>query len=296
LTFGQASPYYIDFPGRIKARCRSPRWRRKKIDRVPGLAPAHHESWTTDAFLPLAQLHRHPRRGAADSVFTFVIDAARAADDSWLDEDHVLGFAPMGGQDQIIADLRPDQTNYLPHGGRVGVEAGMSNYLPEGYLTSLRISTRLKDALPGCDACQRARNRRPPADDQGASALINRFREASRIVDIGHEAVLARAQKRRLEGHDGDGDSGPRGPRHAQGGQHVWEWSFTGGNEIACGLSHRVGGRRLHAGEQQERVEAGEPLMVDIHALFGLACGDHSHNYLIAPATRTTAVARKEFR
>ena len=41
------------------------------------------------------------------TAFTFVIDAARVADDSWLDEDHVLGFAPMGGQDQIeqISDL-----------------------------------------------------------------------------------------------------------------------------------------------------------------------------------------------
>ena len=35
--------------------------------------------------------------------YTFVIDASRVADDSWLDEDHVLGYAPMGGQDQVSA-------------------------------------------------------------------------------------------------------------------------------------------------------------------------------------------------
>jgi len=31
--------------------------------------------------------------------------------------------------------------------------------------------------------------------------------------------------------------------------------------------------------------EPGEPLMVDIHSMFKLGLGDHSHNYLIGPAT-----------
>ncbi len=31
--------------------------------------------------------------------------------------------------------------------------------------------------------------------------------------------------------------------------------------------------------------QAGDPLMLDFHAMFQLALGDHSHNYLIGPAT-----------
>ena len=35
--------------------------------------------------------------------------------------------------------------------------------------------------------------------------------------------------------------------------------------------------------------------MVDIHALFGLCCGDHSHNYLIAPASERQLWHAKNF-
>ena len=35
--------------------------------------------------------------------------------------------------------------------------------------------------------------------------------------------------------------------------------------------------------------------MVDIHALFKLACGDHSHNFLIAPATERQLWHAKNF-
>ena len=128
--FDKTSPYYIDFPGRIKAI--QAEMAKEKIDLYLG-SRLRTMSWTTDAFFPWRSFIVIPAEGLP-TAFTFVIDAARAADDSWLDEDHVLGFAPMGGQDQItqISDLIKE---YLPHGGRVGVEAGMSNYLPEGYLT-----------------------------------------------------------------------------------------------------------------------------------------------------------------
>ena len=91
-------------------------------------------SWMLDAFCPWRSHVVIPPQGLP-TVITFVIDAARVEDDSWLDEDHVLGFAPMGGQDQIeqISDCI---LGYLKGGkGRVGIESGMSNYLPEGNLT-----------------------------------------------------------------------------------------------------------------------------------------------------------------
>ena len=104
-------------------------------------------SWTTDAFFPWRSFIVIPSEGLP-TAFTFVIDAARAADDSWLDEDHVLGFAPMGGQDQIsqIAYMIED---LIPNGGVVGVEAGMSNYLPEGNLTWFEYKS-FEEALSKC--------------------------------------------------------------------------------------------------------------------------------------------------
>jgi len=101
--YDKSSPYYIDFPGRIKAIQKG--MAEEKLDLYLG-SRLRTMSWTTDAFFPWRSFIVIPADGLP-TAFTFVIDAARAADDSWLDEDHVLGFAPMGGQDQItqISDL-----------------------------------------------------------------------------------------------------------------------------------------------------------------------------------------------
>jgi Xaa-Pro aminopeptidase len=73
-----------------------------------------------------------------------------------------------------------------------------------------------------------------------------------------------------------------------------WEWSFTGGNEIASG--YRTG---LAAGActpaSRRALKPGEPLMVDLHAMFKLALGDHTHNYLLGPATRRQKWHAKNF-
>ena len=212
--FDKTSPYYIDFPGRIKAI--QAEMAKEKIDLYLG-SRLRTMSWTTDAFFPWRSFIVIPADGLP-TAFTFVIDAARAADDSWLDEDHVMGFAPMGGQDQItqISDFIKD---LLPHGGRIGVEAGMSNYLPEGYLTYYEYKA-FEAALPDCTLVNAHPHRRPPADDQG------RRHDQPLPRGVPHRGYRARGrarrpQKRRLEGHDRDGDRGPRGLRHAQGGQHV---------------------------------------------------------------------------
>ena len=286
MTFGKDSPYYIDFPGRIKAVQKA--MAEKNIDVYLG-SRLRTMSWTTDAFLPWRSFIVIPADGLP-TVFTFVIDAARAADDSWLDEDHVMGFAPMGGQDQIsqISDIINE---LLPHGGRVGVEAGMSNYLPEGYLTYYEYNA-FKDAMPGCELV----NAHEIIDELQMikePGLINRFRKASCIVDIGHEAVLREIKNGGWKGMTETEIAGIAAHAMRKAGS-VWEWSFTGGNEIACGYRTGLAGGACTPATNK-KVEAGEPLMVDIHALFGLACGDHSHNYLIAPATERQLWHAKNF-
>lgn len=270
-------PYYIDFPARIRAI--QAEMAKENIDVYLG-SRLRTLSWTLDAFCPWRSFVVIPAEGLP-TAFTFVIDAARVADDSWLDEEHVFGFAPMGGQDQIelIADFIKD---LLPgEKGRVGIESGMSNYLPEGNLTHYEYE-RYSQALPGCELV----NAHTIVDalatikDEGT---VNRFREASRIVDIGHQAVRDALQNGGWKGMTETEIAGLAAYAMRKAGSE-WEWSFTGGNEIASGYrTGLVGGACTPASRRE--LQAGEPLMIDIHAMFKLGLGDHSHNYLIAPVT-----------
>ena len=64
-----------------------------------------------------------------------------------------------------------------------------------------------------------------------------------------------------------------------------WEWSFTGGNEIASGYRTGLAWAAPARPPREKRLMPGEALMVDLHSIFRLGLGDHSHNYLLAPAT-----------
>ncbi|MFW5770909.1 MAG: M24 family metallopeptidase [Spirochaetota bacterium] len=273
----QKDPYYIDFPGRIKQI--QEMMQQEKIEVYLG-SRLRTLSWTLDAFCPWRSFVVIPSEGLP-TAFTFVIDAARVADDSWLDEDHVMGFAPMGGQDQIaqIADFILDQ---LPgNKGRVGIESGMSNYLPEGNLTHYEYQ-QFEEAMPTVELVNAHHivDRLSLIKDPGT---INRFREASRIVDEGHKAVYEAIKDGGWKGMTETEIAGLAGYAMRKAGSE-WEWSFTGGNEIASGYrTGLAGGACTPAGRKE--LAAGEPLMVDIHAMFKLGLGDHSHNYLIGPVT-----------
>ncbi len=270
-------PYFIDFPTRIRAIQAG--MKKEGVDVYLG-SRLRTMSWTTDAFFPWRSFIVIPPEGLP-TAFTFVIDAARAADESWLDEDHVLGFAPMGGQDQI-SQIAYMIEELLPEGGAVGVEAGMSNYLPEGNLTYYEYKA-FEEALPKCKLVNAHHiiDKLSVIKDEGT---INRFREASRIVDIGHAAVYDALKNGGWKGMTETEIAGLAALAMRKAGS-TWEWSFTGGNEIACGYRTGLAGGACTPATTKQ-LKAGEPLMVDIHALFRLACGDHSHNYLIAPASK----------
>jgi len=273
----QNDPFFIDFPGRISNIQAA--MAEEKIDLYLG-SRLRTLSWTLDAFCPWRSFVVIPAEGLP-TAFTFVIDAARVADDSWLEEAHIFGFAPMGGQDQIelISDFIKDS---LRGGrGRVGIESGMSNYLPEGNLTHYEFE-RFSAALPGCELVNAHTiiDRLAMIKDAGT---INRFREASRIVDIGHQAVFDALKDGGYRGMTETGIAGLAAYAMRKAGSE-WEWSFTGGNEIASGYRTGLTGGACTPASRRE-IRAGEPLMVDIHAMFKLGLGDHSHNYLIAPVT-----------
>ena len=269
--------YFIDFPGRVSQI--QERMASQNIDCYLG-SRLRTISWVSDAFCPWRSYIVIPAEGNP-TVFTFVIDAARVADDSWLDEDHVLGYAPLGGMDQItqISDFIKDCLGGKK--GRIGFESGMSNYLPEGNITLFEYES-FKAALSDCELVNAHAiiDKLALIKDEGT---INRFREASRIVDIGHKAVKEAISNGGWKGMTETEIAGIAALAMRRAGS-VWEWSFTGGNEIASGYRTGLAGGACTPASTRE-ILAGEPLMVDIHAMFKLALGDHAHNYLIGPAT-----------
>jgi len=270
-------PYFIDFPARIRAI--QAEMQREDLDVYLG-SRLRTLSWTIDAFCPWRTFVVIPREGLP-VVFTFAIDAARVGDDSWLDAERVRGFAPLGGMDQIdqisecIREMLDGRT------GKLGIEDGMSNYLPEGNLTHYEYE-RLRAAFPAAELVNAHTliDRLATIKDEGT---INRFREASRIVDVGHEAVFEALQDGGYRGMTETEIAGIAAHAMRKAGSE-WEWSFTGGNEIASGYRTGYAMGACTPATRRE-IRAGEPLMVDIHAMFRLGLGDHSHNYLIAPVS-----------
>jgi Xaa-Pro dipeptidase len=273
----QTDPFFIDFPGRVSQI--QEKMARNNIDVYLG-SRLRTISWVSDAFCPWRSYIVIPPEGNP-TVFTFVIDAARVADDSWLDEDHVLGYAPIGGMDQI--DLISEFIKDLFDGKkvRIGFESGMSNYLPEGNMTLFEFES-FKAALSDCEFVNAHHiiDKLSLIKDEGT---INRFREASRIVDEGHKAVKEAISNGGWKGMTETEIAGIAALAMRRAGS-VWEWSFTGGNEIASGYRTGLAGGACTPASTRGLCY-GEPLMVDIHAMFKLALGDHAHNYLIGSAT-----------
>ncbi len=136
-------PYFIDFPKRIKAIQKE--MAKHGIDVYLG-SRLRTLSWTVDAFMPWRSYIVIPPEGLPTAI-TFVIDAARVQDDSWLDQDHILGYGPMGGQDQVSLLSGLIKPHLKAGKGIIAMETGMGTYLPEGHLTLFEF-VMLKAALP----------------------------------------------------------------------------------------------------------------------------------------------------
>ena len=159
MSEAQTDSFFIDFPRRIRALQAA--MGEQGIDVYLG-SRLRTLSWTLDAFCPWRSFLVIPREGLP-TAFTFVIDAARVADETWLDEDHVLGYAPMGGQDQVAAISDLIQSHLKSGRGVVGIETGMGSYLPEGHLTHFEY-----EALLGRAARRQAGQRPRPRGPAGA--------------------------------------------------------------------------------------------------------------------------------
>ncbi|MFX0045165.1 MAG: M24 family metallopeptidase [Candidatus Hermodarchaeota archaeon] len=233
-------------------------------------------SYVGDVFCPWRSFIMIPQSGDP-TIYTFIIDAERVRDDSWLDD--VRGFGPLGGGHQMDVLVDALSETLPPSGsGKIGVELGMSCYLPEGNLTTEEYAM-ITRGLPNAEFV----NAIDIIDELSiikAPGVINRFRKASDIVDDGHKAVLDQFEIGMTETEiAGIAEAAMR-----KAGSE-WAWSFTAGNEIASG--YRTGypmGACTPA--TRRKTQPGEPLMVDLHAMFKLGLGDHSHNYLLSPVSK----------
>lgn len=274
----KTSPYYIDHPERVRKLQKL--MAENDIDVYLG-SRLRTMSWITDVFCPWRSYVVIPKEGLP-TAFIFVIDAGRVADETWLPEDNVQGYAPMGGMDQIsiISNFINDEC-LKGKKGRVGVEAGMGCYLPEGNLTYYEFKRFEEELAPSVlvnsldlvDELQMIKD----------IGTINRFRQASKIVDYGHGELYNALKNGGWKGMT-ETEIGGLSAYFMRKAGSVWEWSFTGGNEIASG--YRTGIASCACTPATDRkLERGDSLMVDIHAMFALATGDHSHNYFLGCAT-----------
>jgi len=274
-TIDRASQYWIDNPARVRAIQKS--MAEKGIDAYLGTRPRT-LSFVLDAFCPWRSYLVIPGEGAP-VLFTFIVDAARVADETWLPSDNVRAYAPMGGQDQmsVISSVLVDEFGIAA--GRLGVEDGISSYTPEGNLSHYEWEA-LKVALPGWELV----NAHGIVDELSFikdSGTIARFREASRIVDEGQKAARAALEHGGWRGMTETEIAGIAALAMRRSGS-VSEWNFAGLNEISSGYRTGLG---ACTPPTTREFRSGEPLMLDFHSMFMLALGDHSHNYLIGPAS-----------
>ena len=269
-------PFFIDNPVRVKKI--QAEMAKAGVDVYIG-SRIRTISWVIDAFCPWRSYLIIPAQGDP-TLFTFVIDAVRLGDETWLDEDHVRAYAPMGGMDQISAISEFIKDNLSLSKGRIGYEDGMATYTAEGYLSHYEY-TMLSQALEGFEFVNALEiiDSLSIIKDIGT---INRFREASRIVDEGHKAARAALENGGWKGMTETVIAGIAALAMRKEGS-VSEWNFAGLNEISSGYRTGLG---ACTPPTTREFKAGEPLMLDFHAMFMLALGDHSHNYLIAPATK----------
>jgi Xaa-Pro aminopeptidase len=235
-------------------------------------------SFIVDAFVPWRSFIVIPTEGLP-TLFTFVIDSARVLSETWMDEDHVRGYFGASGADQIEIIQYFIEEELGIKKGRLGYETGMATYTAEGWLTHYEYET-LAAALPNFEFMNSHEivDHASLIKDEGT---INRFREAGRIVDAGHKAAREAVENGGWKGMTETELGGIAALAMRREGS-VSEWNFAGLNEISSGWRTGLG---ACTPPTTKEFAAGEALMFDLHGMFKLALGDHSHNYLLAPAS-----------
>ena len=237
------------------------------------------------AFVPWRSATVVPARGNP-AVITLMMDAARVADDSWLDR--VLPHGPFPGQSLI--DVAVGYLRELGiESGRVGIESGTSSYLPDGWITHAEWQ-QLGRALPHAELVN-AGDLIDRITLVKQNAEVKLLRQAAAICDRAIEAVreelcigMSEQQIAGIAEHA------------ARDAGSEFAWTFTGGMEIASGYrtAYPMGGCTPATGKL---VQCHEAVILDVHAMYGLMLGDVAHNAVMgkpSPAQREVITAYVE--
>lgn len=271
----RTDPFFVDCPQRVRAVQAA--MQAGGIDVYLGTRPRT-LSWLLDVFVPWRSYVLVPAEGMP-TLFTFLLDGDRIRSETWIDADHVLGYAGLPGMEPIPNIANAIKQRIDGARGRVAYEDGISVYTPEGYLTRYEYQA-LQAELPSVELVDGHAivDQLSLVKDAGT---INRFREAGRICDVGHEAVRAAIADGGWRGLTETAVAGIAALAMRRAGS-VSEWNFAGLNEIATGWRTALG---ACTPPTDKPLAGGEPCMFDLHSMFKLGLGDHSHNYLLAPAT-----------
>lgn len=224
-------------------------------------------------FVPWRSCVIVPAEGEVQLV-TPLLDSSRLKEESWLE--NVVGYGALPGMDFL--DMVAMRINELGLGkGKIGIESGTSNYLPEGFLTLYEY--------------EELRKRFPEAGFENAVGLMDRFtlvkepeeirlmRQATAMVDTAHEEVREILRVGISEKQiAGVAESAMR----ELGSEFAW--TFTGGQEIASGYrTWWFWGGCTPATDKI--VQCGDPVMIDLHGMYGLMLGDVAHNAIMGRPT-----------
>lgn len=224
-------------------------------------------------FVPWRSCVVVPAQGQIQLI-TSLLDAGRLKDESFLE--NVIGYGGLPGLDFLdMISLRINELGLAQ--GTIGIESGTSNYLPDGFITLYEY--------------EELRKRFPKATFTNAVELMDRFtlvkepeeiklmRQATAIVDNAHEEVR---DVLRVGISEKEIAGVAEGAMRDMGSQFAW--TFTGGQEIASGYrTWWFWGGCTPATDK--RVQCGEPVMIDLHGMYGLMLGDVAHNAIMGRPT-----------
>ncbi|RJQ08146.1 MAG: aminopeptidase P family protein [Bacillota bacterium] len=222
-------------------------------------------------FVPWRSAVVVPAEGGVENVrlVTLLLDYGRLAQESWLTDVVMYGGPGMMLMDVVAQAVREKGCAE----GTVGIESGSSAYLPDGFITleeheSLRALLPKAKLVNANDVIERATLIKEP----GEIALLQ---QAAAICDMAQEAV---AENLHVGITEQEIAAIAEGVMREAGSE--FGWSFTGGQEVASGYrtAYPLGGCTPATGK---RVQRGEPVLVDLHAMYGLMLGDVAHNYVL---------------
>ncbi len=231
-------------------------------------------------FVPWRSVAIIPRQGEPE-LYVVGLDAERLKDDCFFKNVNLTApFPGMTIWDQALSYLRARGLE----NGAIGVELGHSPIRIETFLLASE-QELLRGAFPEASLVSATdlMNDLFLIKDE---AEIESFRRAAEICDLGMAAVLKELRVGMTETEV----AGVAEHAMRAAGSEL-NWTFTGGQEIASGYrtAYNWGGCTPPS---HKRIQRGDNVVLDLHAMYNLYLGDLSHNAIVgqpSPAQKELA-------